>query len=155
MKRTGIILLALCSLFLSSCGGNMKDTRMTSFKLLSVSLQGADGMTLVVEVGIDNPGMGFEVTGLNALMKLDGTSALVLTSDQLIVEGRTEKVYVIPMRGRIAEGFNPFRLLHLLMDDRHIEDRLSADISARVALRGGLGKKIEVKEVPLSSVISF
>ena len=40
-------------------------------------------MTLLVEVGVDNPTVGFEITDVNAVLKLDTAPALLLTADQL------------------------------------------------------------------------
>ena len=71
MKRFGIIFIAAC-LLLTSCGKGVKDIALTSFRLLSVSPQGLNGVTLLVEVGVDNPTVGFEITDVNAVLKLDG-----------------------------------------------------------------------------------
>lgn len=150
MKRFGIILLAAC-LLLTSCGKGVKDIALTSFRLVSVSPQGLSGVTMLVEVGVDNPTVGFEITDVNAVLKLDSVPALLLTADQLMVEGRAQKLYTIPLKGQIAEGFNPFQLLRLISDDS-VMSRLTADVSARAALRGGLGKNIEMKDIKLNSL---
>ncbi|MGM9762256.1 MAG: hypothetical protein ACI3Y1_07150 [Candidatus Cryptobacteroides sp.] len=150
MKRFGIILLAAC-LLLTSCGKGVKDIALTSFRLVSVSPHGLSGVTMLVEVGVDNPTVGFEITDVNAVLKLDSVPALLLTADQLMVEGRAQKLYTIPLKGQIAEGFNPFQLLRLISDDS-VMSRLTADVSARAALRGGLGKNIEMKDIKLDSL---
>ena len=150
MKRFGIIFIAAC-LLLTSCGKGVKDIALTSFRLLSVSPQGLNGVTLLVEVGVDNPTVGFEITDVNAVLKLDTAPALLLTADQLMVEGHAQKNYTIPLMGQIADGFNPFQLLRLISDDS-VMSRLTADVSARAALRGGLGKNIEIKDIKLDSL---
>ena len=150
MKRFGIILLAAC-LLLTSCGKGVKDIALTSFRLVSVSPHGLSGVTMLVEVGVDNPTVGFEITDVNAVLKLDSVPALLLTADQLMVEGRAQKLYTIPLKGQIAEGFNPFQLLRLISDDS-VMSRLTADVSARAALRGGLGKNIDMKDIKLDSL---
>lgn len=150
MKRFGIIFIAAC-LLLTSCGKGVKDIALTSFRLVSVSPQGLSGVTMLVEVGVDNPTVGFEITDVNAVLKLDSVPALLLTADQLMVEGRAQKLYTIPLKGQIAEGFNPFQLLRLISDDS-VMSRLTADVSARAALRGGLGKNIEMKDIKLDSL---
>ena len=97
MKRFGIILLAAC-LLLTSCGKGVKDIALTSFRLVSVSPQGLSGVTMLVEVGVDNPTVGFEITDVNAVLKLDSVPALLLTADQLMVEGHAQKLYTIPLK---------------------------------------------------------
>ena len=150
MKRFGIIFIAAC-LLLTSCGKGVKDIALTSFRLLSVSPQGLNGVTLLVEVGVDNPTVGFEITDVNAVLKLDTAPALLLTADQLMVEGHAQKNYTIPLKGQIADGFNPFQLLRLISDDS-VMSRLTADVSARAALRGGLGTNIDIEDIKLDSL---
>ena len=150
MKRFGIILLAAC-LLLTSCGKGVKDIALTSFRLVSVRPPGLSGVTMLAEVGVDNSTVGFEITDVNAVLTLDSVPALLLTADQLMVEGRAQKLYTIPLKGQIAEGFNPFQLLRLISDDS-VMSRLTADVSARAALRGGLGKNIEMKDIKLDSL---
>ena len=69
-----------------------------------------------------------------------------------MVEGHSEKQYDIPVKGRLADGFNPFQLLKLLSNEADIED-MTLSISARPALRGGVGKVVEINDMPLKKLI--
>ena len=56
------------------------------------------------------------------------------------------------MKGRIADGANPFKLLKLLGSER-VTDPVSLDFEARMALRGGIGKKIEINDIQLDEYL--
>lgn len=152
MERFRVIFIAIFALLLSSCGNEVKDISVTSFNIVSIAPQGLTGITALVEIGIHNPTVGFEVTNLNAIIKMKGQEMIYLSADQLMVEGHSEKQYDIPVKGRLADGFNPFQLLKLLSNEADIED-MTLSISARPALRGGVGKVVEINDMPLKKLI--
>lgn len=152
MERFRVIFIAIFALLLSSCGNKVKDISVTSFNIVSIAPQGLTGITALVEIGIHNPTVGFEVTNLNAIIKMKGQEMIYLSTDQLMVEGHSEKQYDIPVKGRLADGFNPFQLLKLLSNEADIED-MTLSISARPALRGGVGKVVEINDMPLKKLI--
>ena len=152
MKRFRVIFVVIFALLLSACGGKVKDIRVTSFSIVSIAPQGLSGITALVEVGIHNPTVGFEVTNLNAVIKMKGQDMIYLSADQLMVEGHSEKKYDVPVKGSLADGFNPFQLLRLLNNEANMED-MTLSVSARPALRGGVGKTIEINDMPLKELI--
>ncbi len=152
MNRLKLLFLCLVTLLLSSCSSQVKDISVTSFRLVSIAPQGVGGITALVEVGIKNPSVGFEVTDVHAVVKMDGEEALTLTADQLMVPARSEKVYDIPLKGQIVEGFNPFQLLKLLSDSTASE-KITISGSARLALRGGVGKNVDFHEKSFAELL--
>ena len=153
MKRIHILVLLVLSLLLAGCKGkSFKDIDVTSVRLVSIVPEGLTGLTALVEVGIHNPTVGFEVTSLEGLARYRGQDAFTASADQLIVSGNTDKIYRIPVQGQIAEGFNPFLLLKLLGGESDFDD-VTFTVRGKVALRGGVGKNIELKDIPLSSLL--
>jgi hypothetical protein len=154
MKRLHILLLLLPLLLLAGCKGKgIKDISVTSVRLISITPEGFNGVSALIEVGIHNPTIGFEVTNLNGVAKFQGQEALQVHADQLMVPGHSDALYRIPLQGNIADGFNPLRLLRLLAKDASYED-VTFDVHARVAARGGLGKNIEILDIPLSGMLN-
>jgi hypothetical protein len=154
MKRFTFLLLLIPLLLLSGCKGKgIKDISVTSVRLISITPEGFNGVSALIEVGIHNPTIGFEVTNLTGVAKFQGQDALSVHADQLMVPGHSDALYRIPLQGSIADGFNPLRLLRLLSKDGSYED-VTFDVYARVAARGGLGKNIEILDIPLSSMLS-
>ena len=157
MKRL-IILLSVILPLLSSCAGKgIKDIKVNSFELLSLTPKGLRDIDALVKVDVHNPSVSFELTDLSGLLKLKGKDVLTLSADQLIVAGKTDKTYTIPVHGTMAEDFNPFRLLEIFNaeggDSKLKLDDVTLDLNLRPALRGGLGKKIEIKDITLSKLL--
>lgn len=155
MKRIHIILLmVLCALLLGGCKGkSYKDIKVTSVRLVSIVPEGLADLTALIEVGVHNPTVAFEVTDLEGIARFQGEDALSVSADQLIVSGNSDKVYSIPLKGHISKGFNPFQLLKLLGKDASYDD-ITLSVKGKIALRGGLGKNIELKDVPLGSLLN-
>lgn len=151
MRKVLLILAVLLPLAMS-CTNKVKDISVTSVELLSVSPRGLFELNALVRVGIHNPAPSFELTEVQGTVKIKGQEALVMDADQLIVSGRTDKMYNVPVHGSISPGFNPFQLLNFLNSSTSLED-VTLDVSARVAIRGGIGKKLEYKDIKVSNLI--
>lgn len=152
MERIARFFICLCAaLMLCACAKTYKDIKVTSFDLVSVNPRGLTKVDALIELGLDNPIVGFEVFDACGVVKLDGEPALTVTADQLVVAGRDSRVYRIPLRGELAPGFNPLGLLSLVQEMDL--SRFTADISAKVSLRGGVGKVIDLKDVPLGDLL--
>lgn len=152
MERLRFILALVTVLLLSSCAGRIREIEVTSVRLVSVAPMGTTGLSLLVEVGIHNPAMPFEISDMHAVVRYDGSDMLFLDSDHLVVDGHSDSTYMLPLKGTLADGFNPFRLLGLLKGDTDLS-RITASGNARVSLRGGPGKVIELNDIPLTDVL--
>lgn len=149
MKR--IATIALSCLFLLTGCHSFKDVKVTSADLAQITPMGLTAIKAVVEVGIDNPTMAFELKDVQGLLRMNGDSCLVVTSQGVKVDGRCSKSYFIPLEGKLADGFNPFSLLQILSTrDLSI---FTIDVRAKGVLRSGIGKVIEYKDIPLDSLI--
>ncbi|MCR4859914.1 MAG: hypothetical protein K5910_04550 [Bacteroidales bacterium] len=154
MKKVPILVLFLACLLLAGCKGkSYKDITVTSARIISIVPEGLTDLSALIELGIHNPTVGFEVTELDGLARYLGQDAVTVTADQLIVAGKSDKLYRIPLKGHIAEGFNPFQLLKLVGNESALDD-VTFTIRGRIALRGGIGKNIEFKDIPLGSLMS-
>ena len=152
MKRVFTFLLIALALVLSGCQGRrLRDIKITSARIVSIVPEGLSSINALVEVGVHNPSVALEIRDIAGMAHYEDMNILSVTADQLIIEGRTDRLYQIPMKGRIAEGFNPLRLLRLLGDDSSLDD-ITVSFKARVALRGGIGKDIEMEDIPLSTL---
>ena len=157
MKRL-IIILSIILPLLSSCSGKgIKDIKVNSFEVVSLTPKGLRDIDALIKVNVHNPSVSFELTDIAGLLKLKGKDVLTLTTDQLIVAGKTDKVYTIPVHGTIAEDFNPFQLLDIFNanggEQKLNLDDVTLDLSLRPALRGGLGKIVDVKDIKLSKLL--
>lgn len=155
MKRLFLFLALVLPLLCSCKGHSIKDIKVNSVEIVSLTPKGLKDIDAVVRVDVHNPSVAFELTDLVGVAKYKGKEALTVTSDQLIVSGKTDKVYTVPVHGTLAEDFNPFQLLELIGgngDQKFSLDGLTLDLSLRPALRGGIGKKVEIKDISLSKL---
>ena len=148
MKRL-ITILFFCALILTGCNKSYKDIKVTSFEVISITPKGLNQVDAVVDVGIYNPIIGFEVTGLFGTLKMDGESCVNISSDQLMVSGKTEKVYRIPLHGELVPGFNPLSLLKVAQTMDF--SSFTADVEGKVSIKG-VGKTIAMKDLKLGEL---
>lgn len=149
-RKLNILALALLCV-LCGCSKSYKDIKLTSFEIISIMPRGLDAVDAVVDVGLDNPIMGFEVFNALGTIKINGQECLSVVADQLVVEGHSEKVYRVPLHGTLAPGFNPLGLLSLVKDMDM--SQVTVDAKARVGLRGGIGKEIDMKDIKLDKLL--
>jgi len=153
MKKVRLLLLLCLSLLLAGCKDRgFQDIAVTSVRLVSIIPEGLTGVSAELEVGIHNPTLAFRVEDLTGAAKFQGQEALLLSAEPLDVAARCDSLYLIPLRGRVNGDFNPLRLLRLLGGEADLDD-ISFDIRARASLRSGLGKNIEMLDIPLSSLL--
>lgn len=153
MKKVRLLLLLCLSLLLAGCKDRgFQDIAVTSVRLVSIIPEGLTGVSAELEVGIHNPTLAFRVEDLTGAAKFQGQEALLLSAEPLDVAARCDSLYLIPLRGRVDGDFNPLRLLRLLGGEADLDD-ISFDIRARASLRSGLGKNIEMLDIPLSSLL--
>lgn len=154
MKKRILVLFALIGAltFLTGCE-KVKEINVTSFELVSVNPKGLTELDALVKIGVHNPTVAFEISDATGTLNLEGSPCLSLAADQLIIAGNTDKVYSIPVRGTMAEGFNPFQLLKLINGNSLDLEKLTVDVNAKVSLRGGVGKKLELKNIKLNSLM--
>lgn len=134
----------------SIAGAGFKDITVNSFEVCMVEPVGTDSVEILVKLSINNPRVGFEVSALSGTLKFDRKDGIAVSSDDLIVVRKGEKNYYIALQGRFAEGFNPCSILNLLKETGRPE--LSADLSVRLAARGGLGKTLNWENIPLGAL---
>lgn len=149
-KHVLLFVCALAALLMCQGCNKVKELKVTSFEIVSITPSGTSELDATVRLGLHNPLVSFEVTDVIGTLKMEGKPCLHLTADQLIVAGNSDKVYTIPVRGTIAEGFNPFQLLNLINGASLDFDKLTVDVNGKIALRGGVGKKLELKDIRIS-----
>ena len=153
MKIIRILLPLLAVLFLSACtGGKVSEIEVTSARIVSIVPQGLTTATAELEVGVHNPAARITLKDLSGLAKYKGEPLLDFDADALVIEGKTDSVYCFPVRCRLSEGFSILRLLNAF-DGNADENDLTFSVKGRAALKGGLGKDIELEDVPLGTLL--
>lgn len=150
-RRLYIILAFVVMLFgISSCK-SYKDISVTSCNLVSVTPNGFKSISAVIALGIDNPIIGFRIDNLSGTIKFKGEPFLLLSAGDIAIDGRANKVYDINVAGSLVEGFNLLQLLSIAVT-RNLDD-LTLDMTVRPALKTGIGKTLNFRDVPVKSLI--
>ena len=150
MKKLIIILSACITLF-AGCSASINDIAVTNFNIISVTPRGTNELYATIELGIRNPVIAFTLQDMEGTLKVDGQPCIRITADQLMVDGQSDRVYVIPVKGKLIDGFNPWQLLSVLKDNDF--SKFTVDVSARVSLKSGIGKDIAIKDVSLEKLL--
>ena len=146
-----LLIPALAALCLCSCGKSFQDIKVTSVDLVSLSPLGLSAVDVEVNVGVDNPTVQVALTQLNAVVKMDGTPCLNITADDVTLAAKTQDIYPLLLHGSLAEGFNPFQLLGLL--GTYDFSPLTIDVFFHGALKSGLGKDFEYRDIALKDLL--
>lgn len=146
-----LLIPALAALCLCSCGKSFQDIKVTSVDLVSLSPLGLSAVDVEVNVGVDNPTVQVALTQLNAVVKMDGTPCLNITADDVTLAAKTQDIYPLLLHGSLAEGFNPFQLLSLLGTSDF--SPLTIDVFFHGALKSGLGKDFEYRDIALKDLL--
>lgn len=152
MKRLKAILLLALSLLIAGCSGNsFKDIKVKDFDIVSAQPVGLSAIDATVKVTVKNPTIGFVLDNTVGTIKIEGEPCLVLTAPRVMIDGKCEKTYEIPVHGRLGDSFNPFQLVDILQkkDFSHC----TLDVVTDASLKSGIGKKLEYKDLPLSQFL--
>lgn len=151
-SRILLIFAAFATLCLSSCTGGFREVRVTSCEVKSLNPVGLAKMEATVEVGVHNPAREFHLKDLEGVAKYKGQPCLTLTTPDITVEGRTDKVYSVTVTGSIDRDFNLLQIIAIARDIPKSDD-ITVDIHARASLGTGAGRKIVMNDIPLKDLI--
>ena len=146
-------LAALLALLLLSvgCANKFKDIEVTSCEISSLSPKGFRAVDGVLSVGIDNPASSFTVSGISGCVRKDDLVIATFTGGPCTVEKKCEQVYDLPCTLTLEEGLSLFQALSLIKN-KDLEGYV-IDISGVVSLSGGLKKKLEYTDIPITSLM--
>ena len=150
LKRL-IIAMLVAVLSLSGCK-NVKDIRVTSAKLETISFQGLKSLGVHLAVGIDNPArMQVTLEDINGAVKHSGKVIGRLAMDPFTLYARSAEIYHLRAVVSLAEGATLMDLA-LLMDQNSL-NQCTVDISVRPRLKNGLSAPIALTDIPLKKLL--
>lgn len=152
MKRRIRISLALLLsvICLSGCMRRFKEIKVTSAALESLQPDGLRNFDAVIGLGISNPAPAFNILHLRAEILRDTLEIAHATAENIAVDGKTERVYSIPVKGGISDGVSLLRVARLLRNFN--PDEYTVDVHARASI-AGVGKNLEFTGIPLSKLL--
>lgn len=147
MNIRKLFLLVAClavTLLSSSCASSFrKKVHIQSYGVKYVVPTSARSADVMLQVGVENETVGFSVTDIHGVIKMDQDSIATFTAQDVALKGKSTEVYDVPVQAELCEGVSIIRIL--LMVGAGETEGLSADVDARVA-KAGISKRFSVRD---------
>ena len=142
--------MALC---LTGCKDiqNIKNIKVTSVAVETVSPNGLRGMTVGLAVGVDNPSFNVDLSEINGALKLSGKVLGRVTMDPFTLHGKSAEIYHLRAVVTIEQGVTLSELATLL--DMETLNQSMVDVSARATLKNGLSKVLNFNDIPVKDLL--
>lgn len=149
--RKLLAILSLCGLLLmGGCAANsLRDLKVKSTSVSSLTPSGLRMLDATVSVGLDNPGKAFEVHDISGVLKVDGAPFADLSAMDLQVPSGEDLTVPVYIRGIIVQERSLLDLLGL--DYSSGLDAFTVDVKATLKI-GGYKRVLEFKDIPLKEM---
>lgn len=153
LKRVILIAVSAMALCLTGCKDiqNIKNIKVTSVAVETISPNGLRGMTVGLAVGVDNPSFNVDLSEINGALKLSGKVLGRVTMDPFTLHGRSAEIYHLRAVVTIEQGVTLSELAALL--DMETLNQCMVDVSARATLKNGLSKVLNFNDIPVKDLL--
>lgn len=153
LKRVILIAVSAMALCLTGCKDiqNIKNIKVTSVAVETVSPNGLRGMTVGLAVGVDNPSFHVDLSEINGALKLSGKVLGRVTMDPFTLHGKSAEIYHLKAAVTIEPGVTLSELAALL--DMETLNQCMVDVSARATLKNGLSKVLNFNDIPVKDLL--
>lgn len=153
LKRILLIAVSAMALCLTGCKDikNIKNIKVTSVAVETITPNGLRGMVIGLAVGIDNPSFNVDLSEINGALKLSGKVLGRVRMDPFTLHGRSAETYHLRAVVAIEKGVTLSELAVLL--DMETLNRCMVDVSARATLKSGLSKVLKFNDIPVKDLL--
>lgn len=145
-----IAVLALCLPVLAGCAG-VKDIKVTSCSIMSISPNGLKALDAVLALGIDNPIMAFRIENLSGEIKRSESGFATFSAGDLPVQRKCEKVYPLSCSGSIDRSVSLIDLLKLAASQDFSE--FTVNLNVKIKLKCGIGATLHFKDIKVTDLM--
>lgn len=153
LKRVILIAVSAMALCLTGCKDiqNIKNIKVTSVAVETISPNGLRGMTVGLAVGVDNPSFHVDLSEINGALKLSGKVLGRVTMDPFTLHGKSAEIYHLRAVVTIEQGVTLSELAALL--DMETLNQCMVDVSVRATLKNGLSKVLNFNDIPVKDLL--
>ena len=153
LKRILLIAVSAMALCLTGCKDikNIKNIKVTSVAVETITPNGLRGMVIGLAVGIDNPSFNVDLSEINGALKLSGKVLGRVTMDPFTLHGKSAEIYHLKAAVTIEPGVTLSELAALL--DMETLNQCMVDVSARATLKNGLSKVLNFNDIPVKDLL--
>ena len=149
--RTAVILLMAFVLALTGCR-NIKDIRVLSVNLDSISMRGFKSVDLHFSAEIDNPARQIRLTEIDGSIIHSGKIIGKLAMDSFILAPKSQETYNLKANVSLAQGAG-LKDLMMLADPKRLNE-CTVDLSAKAAYGKGTPMPVKRKNIPLKELLN-
>lgn len=146
-----ILVLALCLPVLASCSG-VKDIKVSSCSIMSITPNGLKALNAMLALGIDNPIMAFRIEDLDGEIKRGEISFATFSAGDLPVERKCVKVYPLSCSGAIDRSVSLLDMLKIAASGDFSD--FTVNLNVRIKLKCGIGAKLHFKDIKVTDLMS-
>lgn len=150
IERTLLLVLCVLVLCLSGCN-KVKQIKVTSVGLESVTPRGLRGLEAGLAVGIDNPAFSVDLSDIEGTLKCSGKVLGRMSLDPFTLHGRSAEIYHLKALVSLERGVGFQDLLPLLKVE--MLEQCTFDVSFRVTLKKGTSKRFDLKDIPVKKLL--
>lgn len=148
-KTIGIFLAAAIILCCTGCS-NIRNIRISSAEVTSISIRGLSSLDAGLDVTVDNPSRTIEILSAEGIIFQSGKELGTFSVEPLTIPGRS--VSTIPAEGNLRlTGLSP---LAIMAQARDLDISVfSIDLKIKARFGKGPAKNFTVKNIPLEQLI--
>ena len=142
---------ALATLLCLSGCKNVRDIRVTSVELESISTRGLKSVDIFIKVGVDNPAKQVSFSEIEGSLMHSGKVIGKLAMDSFSLGAKTSDVYTLKANVALAKGAGLKELMLLASPDAL--NVCTVDVSAKAAYGKGKPMPVKLKDIPLKELL--
>ncbi len=152
-RKIAYIAAALVLLVAAGCSPiqKIKNIKVTSAALESLSPNGLRSLDIGVLLGIDNPAMQFTAEDISGTIYRLGEPYVDFTVEPITVKARTAGVYELNASAALRPEISLMTVLGLARNYDLAE--FTADVDVTVKLRSGVGKALKIKNINIKELL--
>ena len=145
-----VLALLVTVLCLAGCKG-VKDIRITSVSIESISVRGFRGLDLSLFVGVDNPARQVQISEIDGSLVHSGKVIGKLAMDPFTLAAKTSQTYALKAKVSLAQGAG-FKDLMMLTDQQELNN-CTVDLNAKAKYGKNAAVPIRLKDIPLKELL--
>ncbi|MBO8456277.1 MAG: LEA type 2 family protein [Bacteroidetes bacterium] len=152
-RNTGLAFAVLLAALLMMQGcAKLKQIRIVSCGVESVSLHGMRGVSAVLSVDVDNPAATVEMSDVEGTLYVGNDVLGSFSAGSFSLAGRGVSENSVPVDFTLDRSVSFMEIVALLRDLDL--DSVTMDISFRAKVKGGVSKKMRFERIPASRLVS-
>ena len=154
-KPLNIFALLLLALLLGLTGcKDIRDIRVTSVEVESLSPRGFKSVDVFLKVGVDNPAKQVKISEIDGSVKHSGKVIGNVAMAPVILAARTDSTYTVKADVSLADGVSVMDVLALAGQKSQIE-AATVNIYAKAKVKGGPVRKFKIEHMPVKKLLEL